>query len=53
MDKVEDIEEEFANKLEQHEKDMQTSFKESEETIKRLEKKICAKAMINQLLNVQ
>ena len=38
VDKVEDIEEEFANKLEQHEKDMQTSFKESEETITRLEK---------------
>ena len=51
--RVEDIEEECSNKLEQHEKCMFKHSKESEEIKTRLEKKIdVLEAMINQLLNV-
>ena len=51
--RVEDIEEEFSNKLEQHEKDILKHSKESDEIIIRFEKKLdVLEAMINQLLNV-
>ena len=54
VDRVEDIEEEFANKLEQHEKAMKDSSEISQETITRLESKIdLLETTINRLLYVE